>query len=168
MDNSDFIKEEECMIYEIMSTLDGLEIEQAQDTLNKIQLLLRVAKTPIDMNKIQAIWFPEMHKKKTQQVTGFLFYKDQEFIAKGRNKQIHLYQRVGVWRCRLLPDRCLYYKLPNAPSKNLQKLTKSNLLHDFRGTSWEQGLLDFVTLHKVHKINRRTGDFKILEVLDSQ
>ena len=142
-------------------------MEQAQDTRNKIQLLLGVTENSIDMNRIQAVWFPEMHKKKTQQVMGYLFYNDQEFITKGGNNQIHLYQRVDTWRCRLVSSRCLYYKLPDAPSKNLQKLTKSNLLHDFRGTSWEQGLLDFVTLHKVHKINRRTGDFKIIEVLDS-
>ena len=120
-----------------------------------------------NFDRIQTVRFPEIHKEKTQQVMGYLFYMDQEFITKGGNNQIHLYQRIDIWRCRLVPSRCLYYKLPDAPSKNLQKLTRSNLLHDFKGTTWERSLLDFVALHKVYKTNRSTGFFKILEVLDS-
>ncbi len=156
---------EENIIYEILHQLDGLEIALAHDTLNKIHLILSFAKSPIDITKIRESWFPEIEeeRKKTAMKNPKTHGHDHTCIA--HTNQLYIYHRTSLWYSKLCTDQCLYYALTKEGAKCLRKLTKTNLLNDYRMTRYEPPLVHFLKNNSVYKKNPITKELEILTIL---
>ena len=171
MEHQDFTQSEQDSISGIINHLDGLQVALAHDRLHKVHLILSLTETPIDSAKVRAIWFPELHnrekKDETKEDIRLLIQNDKMYHSLDINNHIELYLLVDLWYAKLMPCTCLYYKLPSEMISKVKKLTRTNLLNDFVGTPFEQKLVAFLRKHHPCKKDRKTGNYKLLEVFDS-
>ncbi len=154
---------EERIIYTILHQLDGLEIALAHDTLHKVHLILSLTETPINSAKLREVWFPEFQNQTNTQTMKLLMQNGREYHSMGANDQIELYLWVDLWYAKLVPQVCMYYKLPREVISEVQRLTRTNLRNDFGGTLFEKHLFAFLAQHHPCKKDRKTGVYKILE-----
>ncbi len=165
MANKDLIKSEENIIYEILYQLDGLEIALAHDTLNKIHLILSFAKTPIDINRIRESWFPEIEEERKVNAMKNPKIHGHDHTCIAHTNQIYIYHRTSLWYYKLCANQCLYYALTKDRSKCLRKLTKTNLLNDYKTTRFEDPLVNFLKDNSVYKKNLITQELEVLTIL---
>ena len=156
---------EENVIYEILHQLDGLEIDQAHNTLNKIYLILSFAKSPVDISRIRKSWFPEIEAAYKNNAMKHLMLHGHDHTCMAHTNQISIYHRASLWYAKLLVNQCLYYMLTKDGSKSLRKLTKTNLLNDYRMTRFEPPLVSFLKNNSVYKRNAVTQELEILRIL---
>ncbi len=161
----DKIDKEENIIYEILHQLDGLEIALAHDTLNKIHLILSFAKNPIDITKIRESWFPEIEEEHKHNAMKYLKIDGHDHTCIAHTNQIYIYHRTSLWYSKLCANQCLYYMLTKDGSKCHRKLTKTNLLNDYRITRFEDPLVNFLKNNSVYKRNPITKELEILRIL---
>ena len=161
---SQFDKEEN-IIYAILYHLDGLETATAHDTLNKIHLILRFTKTPIDIARIRKSWFPEIEEERKKKAMKHPKIHGHDHTCIAHTSQIYLYHRTSLWYSKLCTNQCLYYALTKDGSQSLRKLTKTNLLNDYRMTRFEPPLVDFLKNNSVYKRGPITKSLEILTIL---
>ncbi len=167
MEHQDFTQSEQDNISGIIHQLDGLHVALAHDTLHKVHLILSLTETPIDSAKVRAIWFPELHNQRRKENVKFLLQNDKEYHSVDINEHIELYLLVDLWYAKLMPCTALYYIVPSEVISRVKKLTRTNLVNDFIGTPFEQKLVAFLRKHHPCKKDRKTGNYKLLEVFDS-
>ena len=165
MANKDLIKSEEKIIYQILHHLDGLETATAHDTLNKTHLILSFAKSPIDIARIRKSWFPELEKTHKHNAMKHPILQDHDHSCIAHTSQLYIYHRTSLWYAKLCPNQCLYYTLAKDGSTSLRKLTKTNLLNDYRMTHYEPLLVDFLKNNSVYTRNPITRALEILTIL---
>ncbi len=161
----DEIDQESAIIYKILHQLNGLETALAHDTLNKIHLILSFAKTPIDINRIRESWFPEIEEERKVNAMKNPKIHGHDHTCIAHTNQIYIYHRTSLWYYKLCANQCLYYALTKDRSKCLRKLTKTNLLNDYKITRFEDPLVNFLKNNSVYKRNLITKEFEILTIL---
>ena len=157
---------ENIKMFKILIELDGLTKESALLLLNKVLLLLTVTKSHVvDKKRLEKAWFPEIEeeRKKKAMKNPKIYGHDHTCIA--YTSQIYIYHRTSLWYSRLCTNQCLYYALTKDRSKCLRKLTKTNLLNDYRMTRFEPPLVNFLKNNSVYKKNLITKEFEILTIL---
>ena len=165
MNKQETINREDILIHNIISELNNVETQTAQELLYKIITMLTVTKSPIDIAKIRKGWFPEIEeeRKKTAMKNPKTHGHDHTCIAD--TNQIYIYHRASLWYSKLCVNQCLYYALTKEGAKCLRKLTKTNLLNDYRGTRYEPSLVHFLKNNSVYKKNLITKELEILTIL---
>ncbi len=155
----------------IIEVLDGLEIMKAKIELEIVLHILEVTNNPINHEKIKSVWFKDMESKKKLDKNAKsaaiknpkIHGHDHTCIA--HTNQIYIYHRTSLWYYKLCANQCLYYALTKDGSKCLKKLTKTNLLNDYKTTRFEDPLVNFLKNNSVYKRNLITKEFEILTIL---
>ena len=165
MNKQETINREDILIHNIISELNNVETQTAQELLYKIITMLTVTKSPIDIAKIRKGWFPEIEeeRKKTAMKNPKIHGHDHTCIA--HTNQIYIYHRTSLWYYKLCANQCLYYALTKDRSKCLRKLTKTNLLNDYKTTRFEDPLVNFLKDNSVYKKNLITQELEVLTIL---
>ena len=179
MEHPYFSESEQDSISGIIHHLDGLEITLAHDRLNKVHLILSLTETPINSAKVRAVWFPELDSQANQAANQaakkventkeqkLLLQNGREYHSVAINEHIELYLWVDLWYAKLMPCTSVYYIVPSETISPVKKLTRTNLVNDFAGTPFEQKLIAFLRKHHPCKKDRKTGNYKLLEVFAS-
>ena len=155
----------------IIEVFDGLEIMKAKNELEIVLHILEVTNNPINYEKIKNVWFedlePEKNLDKNAKSAAMKNPKthshDHTCIA--HTNQLYIYHRTSLWYSKLCTNQCLYYALTKEGAKCLRKLTKTNLLNDYRMTRYEPPLVHFLKNNSVYKKNPITKELEILTIL---
>ena len=156
---------EEEIILDVIQTLNEFETNRAIELLNRIILIVNIVKSPIDIDTIKEVWFPELQEKE-RMAMEYLMADGHEYSRVGYSSQLSIFRKTSVWYSSIFPNKCLYYILAYDPPTILRKLTKENLRHDFKTTRFEQKLDSFLRTYKPFKRNFKTGEFRLFKVFE--
>ena len=149
----------------VIEVLNGLEIMKAKNELEIVLHILKVTNDPINSKKIKEAWFPEIESAHRNKVMKHPIIHGHDHTCIAHTSQIYLYHRTSLWYSKLCTNQCLYYALTKDGSQSLRKLTKTNLLNDYRMTRFEPPLVDFLKNNSVYKRNPITKSLEILTIL---
>ena len=136
----------------IIEVLNGLEIRKAKNELEIVLHILEVTNNPINSEKIKNVWFNDVEPEKNldentkSAAMKHLMLHGHDHTCMAHTNQISIYHRASLWYAKLLVNQCLYYMLTKDGSKCLRKLTKTNLLNDYRMTRFEPLLVNFLQI----------------------
>ncbi len=153
-------------IFNVIRILDSLKLKKADAIFSKTILMLRVTNNPIKFERIWEVRFPELEEEKKIIAMKHLEVDGHEHTCIAYNSQICIYQRTSLWCSKLYVNQCLYYTLSKDRSRYLRKMTKSNLLNDYRITPFEDDLINFLRNNPAYQKDRITKEFELLQVLD--
>ncbi|WP_109437884.1 hypothetical protein [Aquimarina sp. AU119] len=152
------------IIRKVIKHFSGLNKLEAFDILQKMEVVLYYASSPINTENLKQIILSDIEKVDWIDPFHFTFLPNGnpcEFI--GSNKWLQVYQENN----RFLPDwpifRTYYYKTVYAPLE-LRKLTRKNLQESLEGKSKEQNVREFLNNHRVTKRDIVTDHLLLLDL----
>ncbi|WP_010181351.1 hypothetical protein [Aquimarina agarilytica] len=158
------MKSEHHLLLKVMKNFEGMNKIDVFDMLQKIEVLLFYASSPITKYSIKSIIEADLDQKKDVDPFHFTILPNGNFCEfKGSNAWLHLYQekRRGIFRFSLFNR--YYFKTKYAPLE-LLILNKRNLLENIENTPLESKVKIFLKKHRPAEKDAITDRFLILDL----
>ncbi len=152
------MKQEQQLLYRIMSHFDGMQKIEVFDLLHKIEILLFYAKSPVQSEHLKKIIASDIDPFQFTILSNGNFC---ELI--GSNKWIHIYKEVKRGVGRWNPYITYYFKTKYAPLE-LLKLNKKNLMEQVHNTALEKEVAQFLGKYPIAKKDSITKTLLLLEL----
>ena len=156
------MKKEHQVLLKVMKNFEGMNKLDVLDMLQKIEVLLFYASSPINKYSIKCIIEADLDQNKNIDPFHFTILPNGNFCEfVGSNSWLHLYkeQRRGIFRFSIF-DR-YYFKTKYAPLE-LLRLTKRNLLENTENTAKEDTIKTFLKKHKPNQKEVHSGNLVLL------
>ena len=134
--------------------------------INKAKSLWHIANNPTNRNLLKAPRISKLTLLQNCFNGNYLFANGHDHILLGSNKQFKLYLRISVWYARLVPSKCLFYRINDGRNITPIKLTKANILDDFSNTIYEQKLIDYLSKYSLYKQSKNKRSYRIVELFE--
>ena len=154
------------LVYNIIMELNGQQVYQAKELLDKVSVVLGVANSPIDSDRIKDSWFPEFKKRKSIFKREYLHSNGYDYVSIDYVHALTLYQQTNYWYSRIFPNRYIFYRMNNGTQITPRRLTIKNLIQDFKKTRYEQRILTYLLTNGIYKKGITKNSYKILEVFN--
>lgn len=158
------VKNEQRLLYRVIQNFEGMQKIDVFDALQKIEVLLFYASSPLNAKDIKQIILSDIEKVDEIDPFHFTFLPNGnlcEFVES--NEWLQIYKENN----RFLPDwevfRTYYFKTVYAPLK-LKKLTRKNLLENLDGKSQEKNVKEFLKKYRIPKKDIITGRLLLLDL----
>ncbi len=154
------MKKEYELLYKVVKNFEGMQKIDVFDMMHKLEILLFYAPSPVTRESIKNIINADIDENYDIDPFHFTLLPNGNFCNFiGSNDWIHIYKEVKKGIGKLSMFDSYYFKTKHAPLE-LVKLTKCNLLENFKSTAEEVDILDF--LNKNHNIKKSVFIDKLL------
>ncbi|OED35742.1 hypothetical protein AB832_06180 [Flavobacteriaceae bacterium (ex Bugula neritina AB1)] len=158
------MKQEQQLLYRIMSHFDGMQKIEVFDLLHKMETLLFYAKSPLRSDHLKKIIASDIDPQKDIDPFQFTILSNGNFCELiGHNDWIHIYKEVKRGLGRWYPYTTYYFKTKYAPLE-LLKLNKKNLMEQLHNTTIEVTVANFLSKYPISKKDPITNTLLLLEL----
>ncbi len=158
------MKQEQQLLYRIMSHFDGMQKIEVFDLLHKMEILLFYANNPLQSEHLKKIIISDIDHQKDIDLFQFTILSNGNFCELiGSNEWIHIYKEVKRGLGRWYPYTTYYFKTKYAPLE-LLKLNKKNLMEQVHNTALEKEVAQFLSNYPIAKKDTITKTLLLLEL----
>jgi len=145
------MKNEQRLLYKLMSNFEGMQKIEVFDLLHRIEILLYYTKSPINNTEIRQIITSNIGLENGIDPFVFTILPNGNFCElEGSNDWIHIYKEVKRGFTAWNPFTTYYFKTKYVPLE-LLKLTKKNLLENVENTPIGSEIEEFLKTNRITK-----------------
>ncbi|TSE08121.1 hypothetical protein [Aquimarina algiphila] len=158
------MKNDPQLLYKVMRHFVGMQKIEVFDFLQKIEVLLLQASSPLTKTSIRDIMNKNI-KPDNVTVHFTILSNGNLCYCIGSNDWLEIYKEQKTGIGKLCIFNAYYFKIKN-PFSEIKRLTADNLLESFKNTKEEIEIIDFLRKHRITKKEKFIEKLLLLDVLN--